>query len=116
MSFRRGEPGNFADRGGPSPDSTFSPFVDTSELRVVGKVAWAKTGSRVRFWPDRQIFLKEATVDLSALHDRARQTSFLVLGWRSSSGTSGVPSRSRSASSTMAGSPSSSSSSRRTHR
>ncbi len=80
MSFRRGEPGNFADRGGPSPDSTFSPFVDTSELRVVGKVARAKTGSRVRFWPDRQIFLKEAFVDLSALHDRARQTSFLVPG------------------------------------
>jgi DNA gyrase subunit B len=38
MSFHRGEPGNFADTDGPSPDSPFTPFVSGSELRVVGKV------------------------------------------------------------------------------
>jgi DNA gyrase subunit B len=80
MSFRRGEPGVFADRGDASPDSPFTAFVDNSELIIVGRVARAKTGSRVRFWPDRQIFLKDAAVDLTALHDRARQTSFLVPG------------------------------------
>ena len=39
MSFRRGEPGNFADgAGGPDPDSTFTPFGRSSELAVGGQV------------------------------------------------------------------------------
>src|SRR5690242_3030205 len=38
MSFHRGEPGVFADpKGGPSPDAPFTPFVDRSELRVLGR-------------------------------------------------------------------------------
>jgi len=62
MSFHRGEPGIFADgRGGPGPDVAFSPFVDHSELRVVGSVRRGVTGTRVRYWADRQIFLKEAS-------------------------------------------------------
>ncbi len=81
MSFRRGEPGVFADPPGPhSPDAPFTAYETGSELRVVGKAARAVTGSRVRFWPDRQIFLKDAQLDLQALHDRARQTAFLVPG------------------------------------
>ena len=40
MSFRRGEPGVFADpKAGPSPDAPFTPYVDRSELRVVGQGA-----------------------------------------------------------------------------
>ncbi|MGB2766457.1 MAG: toprim domain-containing protein, partial [Propionicimonas sp.] len=38
------------------------------------------TGTRVRYWPDRQIFLAEAGLSLRHLLDRARQTSFLVPG------------------------------------
>jgi DNA gyrase subunit B len=34
----------------------------------------------VRYWPDRQIFLREATVSRDELHNRARQTAFLVPG------------------------------------
>src|SRR4051812_42029061 len=61
MSFHRGEPGIFDDKGGePSPDAPFTPFEKTSELRAVGKVAKAKTGTRVRYWADRQIFTKGA--------------------------------------------------------
>jgi DNA gyrase subunit B len=36
----------------------------------------------VRFWPDRQIFLKDAELDYEALAARVRQTSFLVPGLR----------------------------------
>ena len=74
MSFRRGEPGIFV---GPGADAHFEA---ASGLRVVGKVAKKATGTRVRYWADRHIFLAEADVDVDALHDRARQTAFLVPG------------------------------------
>ena len=38
------------------------------------------TGTRVRFWPDRQIFTKDATFSYDELVTRARQTSFIVPG------------------------------------
>lgn len=80
MSFHRGEPGVFDDSAGISPDSPFEPFVSGSELAVVGKVAKARTGTRVRYWADRQIFLPSAVFSYDELVTRARQTSFLVPG------------------------------------
>jgi DNA gyrase subunit B len=81
MSFRRGEPGVFADPPGPhSPDAHFTAYETGSELRVVGKAPRGVTGSRIRFWPDRQIFLADAGLDVESLRARARQTSFLVPG------------------------------------
>lgn len=74
MSFRRGVPGEFASDG---PDAA---FVPGSNLRKVGRVAKAVTGTRIRYWPDRQIFLPGAELSLSQLVARARQTSFLVPG------------------------------------
>jgi DNA gyrase subunit B len=80
MSFHRGEPGVFADAGAPSPDAPFTPFVSGSELRVVGKVAKGVTGTRIRYWADRQIFTKGAGFQTEELLGRARQTAFLVPG------------------------------------
>lgn len=81
MTFRRGEPGMFADGAdGPSPTSTFTPFTDRSELAVVGKVPRGRTGTRIRYWADRQIFPKGSHFSYEDLVDRARQTSFLVPG------------------------------------
>ncbi|MGO4601444.1 DNA gyrase/topoisomerase IV subunit B [Terrabacter sp. 2YAF2] len=83
MSFRRGEPGTFTDRSPVhSPDAEFTPYEKKSALPVVGKAKRGVTGSRVRFWPDRQIFLKDAELDYDAILGRARQTSFLVPGLR----------------------------------
>jgi DNA gyrase subunit B len=84
MSFRRGEPGTFTDAKGAahSPEAAFTPYEKKSALPVVGKARRGVTGSRVRFWPDRQIFLKDAELDYEALVARARQTSFLVPGLR----------------------------------
>ena len=78
MSFHRGEPGVFADSGEPTPDAPFTPFVSGSELRVVGKVAKGVTGTRVRYWADRQIFTRGASFQTEELLDRLRQTAFLV--------------------------------------
>jgi len=81
MSFHRGEPGVFADAPGERrPDAAFTPFEDRSELRIVGKVAKGVTGTRVRYWADRQIFTKDAAFQLDELITRARQTAFLVPG------------------------------------
>jgi len=74
MSFRRGIPGTFDADG---PDAGFTPG---SGLRQVRRVAKKVTGTRVRFWADRQIFLKDAEVARESLLDRARQTAFLIPG------------------------------------
>jgi DNA gyrase subunit B len=78
MSFHRGEPGLFHDTEGPSPTSQFEPFVKRSELRVIGTVKKGVTGTRVRFWPDPQIFGKKSIFAAAELTQRARQTAFLV--------------------------------------
>jgi DNA gyrase subunit B len=75
MSFRRGVPGTF-DGDGPT-----APFAPRSGLSRKGaRVPKAKTGTRIRFWPDRQIFIKEAQFEWDGLIGRARHTSFLVPG------------------------------------
>ncbi|HEU4676192.1 MAG TPA: DNA topoisomerase IV subunit B [Motilibacteraceae bacterium] len=74
MSFRRGVPGSYA---GDGPDAA---FTAESGLRVAGKVKKTVTGTRVRYWADRQIFLKDAQISVEELHARARQTAFLVPG------------------------------------
>ena len=80
MSFHRGEPGLFDDRKGISPENPFTPFTDHSELTVGGRVARGRTGTRVRYWADQQIFPASATFSYDELLTRARQTSFLVPG------------------------------------
>lgn len=80
MSFRRGEPGIFDDKKTTSPASAFKAFEKKSELKSIAKVAKNKTGTRVRYWPDPQIFVKDTSFDLAELENRARQTAFLVPG------------------------------------
>jgi len=86
MSFRRGEPGVFDDPANGSgaraktPDASFTAYEDNSELRIIGKAARGRTGSRVRYWADPQIFIKDAAFIYDDLISRARQTSYLVPG------------------------------------
>jgi len=80
MSFRRGEPGVFTDKGEPSPDAPFEPFEKTSELRTKGRLKRGVSGTRIRYWADEQIFLKSAQFAYDELVSRARQTAFLVPG------------------------------------
>ncbi|WP_055693997.1 DNA gyrase/topoisomerase IV subunit B [Streptomyces prasinopilosus] len=74
ISFRRGVPGAFAALG---PDAKFEAG---SGLRKAKKIPKTRSGTRVRYWADRQIFLKDAKLSLETLHQRARQTAFLVPG------------------------------------
>ncbi len=74
VSFRRGVPGEFAAEG---PRAS---FTRGKGLRQTRKVARKLTGTRIRFWPDRQVFTKDAEWDFPALVQRARQTAYLVPG------------------------------------
>ncbi len=75
ISFRRGAAGVFDGEG---PKAAFKP---KSGLTRKGKrVAKGRTGTRVRFWPDRQIFTKDARFVFDDLVTRARQTSYIVPG------------------------------------
>jgi len=62
---------------GDGPNATFEP---QSGLRVIGKVSSKVTGTRIKWWSDKQIFLKDAQYDLEEIYTRARQTSYLVPG------------------------------------
>ena len=73
-SFRRGVIGEFS---GPDPDAS---FVPGQGLRRVRRVAKTLTGTRIRFWPDRQVFVRDARWSFDALAQRARQTPYLVPG------------------------------------
>ena len=74
ISFRRGVPGVFE---GDGPDA---PFQRKSGLRVVGSVPRTRTGTRVRWWADPQVFTKDAAYDVGLIRERLVQTSFLVPG------------------------------------
>jgi DNA gyrase subunit B len=73
-SFRRGVTGEFA---GPGPDADFN---RKAGLRPLGRVLKRATGTRIRFWPDRQVFLRGARFSFQTLSERARQTAYLVPG------------------------------------
>lgn len=75
LSFHRGAAGVF---DGDGPGATFAP--QSGLTRKGGRVAKTKSGTRIRFWPDRQIFTKDATFEFEGLLGRARQTSFIVPG------------------------------------
>ncbi|OIJ62912.1 DNA gyrase/topoisomerase IV subunit B [Streptomyces mangrovisoli] len=74
ISFRRGVPGAFMAAG---PDAKFEA---ASGLRKTKRIPKTRVGTRIRYWADRQIFLKDAKLSLETLHQRARQTAFLVPG------------------------------------
>jgi DNA gyrase subunit B len=74
MSFRRGVPGQFSGTG---PEAK---FTSSSGLRRGQKIAKTTTGTVIRFWPDRQIFVPGADWSFEALAEEARQTAYLVPG------------------------------------
>ena len=76
-SFRRGVTGEFTDHGEPGPGAS---FTRRAGLRQVRRVAKKVTGTRTRFWPDKQVFVRDARFSFTAITERARQTAYLVPG------------------------------------
>ena len=84
MAFHQGHPGIYtdADPEHPSPDAPFKRTRKNrpTELDIIGKVPPKRTGTRIRYWADPEIFNKTAEFSYEQLVDRVRQTSFLVPG------------------------------------
>jgi DNA gyrase subunit B len=72
LSFHHRVAGNF----------TGGKFKAGHTVRRVKKVSRNKTGTRVRFWPDFEIFDPEARIDFDEVCDRATQACFLVPGMK----------------------------------
>jgi DNA gyrase subunit B len=73
-SFRRGVAGEFAR---PGPDAAFTARAGLTKVR---RVARKVAGTRIRFWPDPQVFVRDSRWSFEALAQRARQTAYLVPG------------------------------------
>ncbi len=73
-SFRRGVPGSFAGAG-PGAD-----FTASTGLSRRGRAKKGVSGSRVRYWADRRVFVADAAFSYDEVVARARQTTFLVPG------------------------------------
>ena len=84
MAFHQGHPGVYtdADPEHPSPDAPFKRTRKNkpTELDIIGKVPPKRTGTRIRYWADPEIFNKTAEFSYEQLVDHVRQTSFLVPG------------------------------------
>ena len=75
LSFQRGLPGVFDGEG---PHGSFE--ARSGLTRKGKRVAKGRSGTRIRFWPDRQTFTQDADFVFDELVTRARQTSFIVPG------------------------------------
>jgi DNA gyrase subunit B len=75
LSFKHGTPGVFVGEG---PRAAFT--AKSGLTRKGGRVAKNRSGTRIRFWPDRQIFTKDARFEFEGLLGRAQQTAFIVPG------------------------------------
>ncbi len=75
LSFKHGVPGVFE---GDGPRAAFT--AKSGLTRKGGRVAKNRSGTRIHFWPDRQVFTKDATFEFDGLLGRAQQTAFIVPG------------------------------------
>ena len=69
LEFVNREPGN-SDAAGR--------FRKGHALKIVGKVPPKRTGTRVRFWPDANVFDADAEISYAEVRERCKQTCFLV--------------------------------------
>ncbi|WP_285707485.1 DNA topoisomerase IV subunit B [Microtetraspora sp. NBRC 16547] len=77
ISFKRGNPGVFSGAG---PDAAFEARSGLRKTRRRSQEGESVTGTRVRWWSDKQIFLPDAELSIDEIHVRLRQTAFLVPG------------------------------------
>ena len=57
-----------------------SSFTAGHQLAKVKRISKTKTGTRIRFWADRDVFDADARVDTEEVHQRVVQACFLVPG------------------------------------
>ncbi len=71
LCFEQRVPGNYSKSGS---------FKPGSSLSKIKKIPASRTGSRIRFWPDLEIFDPDARVDYGRVRDHVARVCFLVPG------------------------------------
>ncbi|MGI9594679.1 MAG: toprim domain-containing protein, partial [Acidimicrobiales bacterium] len=71
LVFLEREPGNYLSSG---------KFKPTSKLAKVKKVPAKRTGTKVRFWPDLDVFDPDARIEYEQVRDHVARVCFLVPG------------------------------------
>ena len=71
LVFLGREPGNYLASG---------KFKPSSKLAKIKKIPVKRTGTRVRFWPDLDVFDPEARIDYELVRDHVARVCFLVPG------------------------------------
>ncbi len=71
LVFLEREPGNYTSAG---------KFKPTSKLAKVKKIPANRTGTRVRFWPDLDVFDPDARIEYDQVRDHVARVCFLVPG------------------------------------
>ncbi|NNE96826.1 MAG: DNA topoisomerase IV subunit B [Acidimicrobiales bacterium] len=71
LVFNERMPGNYLKSG---------QFKPGSKLAVVKKIPKSRSGTRVRYWPDLELFDDEATIDYNLIREHVARVCFLVPG------------------------------------
>ncbi len=71
LVFLEREPGNYLKSGS---------FKGSSKLAKIKKIPAKRTGTRIRFWPDLDVFDPEARIDYERVRDHVARVCFLVPG------------------------------------
>ena len=70
LGFKARVPGTFSG----------SSFKQSHQVKKIKKISPTKSGTRIRFWPDQDIFDKEARIDFEEICARLTRSCFLVPG------------------------------------
>jgi DNA gyrase subunit B len=83
MSFKQGKPGVWSEPNNPYSNFTPSEKLKTSpDDRTSEDKKRRPTGTTIRWWPDKTVFMPDAEFDVTYIKNRAKQTAFLLSGYR----------------------------------
>lgn len=82
MCFKQGKPGTWAEPANPYSKFTPSDKLKTSpDDRTAEQKKTRPTGTSIRWWPDKTVFMPDAEFDVTYIKARAKQTAFLLSGY-----------------------------------
>lgn len=82
LDFKQGKPGRWAVEN--DPTSKFTPsekLTSTPDNRSAAEKKARPTGTTIRWWPDKTVFMADAEFDYMYILSRAKQTAFLLKGY-----------------------------------
>lgn len=83
MCFKQGKPGTWSEENNPQSSFTPSEKLKTSpDDRTAAEKKQRPTGTTIRWWPDKTVFMPDAEFDVTYIQNRAKQTAFLLSGYR----------------------------------